>query len=202
MDMHYFEDFEEMLEHLNDLLVRENASIEIRAIGGFAMMCNAQVMNFDSRNASVDIDSYNQYTDKIKGLIEEVANVFEVNKDWLNTDWRDEYLLKYYSEDGIILGLKEWKWVAFNEFNLSNISITYANIEGIFAMKCRAIHERILKREEPRLNDIVDALAILKIDALENIPKVELSKVLDHFYLAKEHLNTILETKGANKNEI
>jgi len=195
MNMHYYEDFKDMLQCLNDKLIAEDAHIEIKAIGGFAMMCNAMMLNFDSRNASVDIDSYHAYTERIKLLIGEVATEFEVNHDWLNTDWRDNYTNKYHSEDGIIIGLASWKWIPLEDIALSNITISYANIEGLFAMKLRAIDERLAQDEEPRLNDVTDLKAILHFFELGNLDKVSnvsIRQLLNHFSDAKNYLTNTL----------
>ena len=195
MNMHYYEDFKDMLRCLNEKLVAADAHIEIKAIGGFAMMCNAMMLNFDSRNASVDIDSYHAYTEKIKLLIREVATEFEVNHDWLNTDWRDDYTSKYHSEDGIIIGLADWKWIPLKDIALSNINISYASIEGLFAMKLRAVDEKLAKHEEPRLNDVTDLTAILtffKIGNLDDLPNASIEHLLNHFLNAKNYLANIL----------
>jgi len=196
MNMHYYEDFKDMLQCLNEKLVVEDAHIKIKAIGGFAMMCNAMILNFDSRNASVDIDSYHAYTERIKLLIREVATEFEVNHDWLNTDWRDEYTSKYHSEDGIIIGLSDWKWLPLEDIALSNITVFYANIEGLFAMKLRAVNERLTQHEEPRLNDVTDLTAILtffKIEKLDDVATATLRQLLNHFLDAKNYLVKILD---------
>jgi len=195
MDMHYYEDFKEMLQCLNEKLVAEDAHIEIKAIGGFAMMCNAMVLNFDSRNASVDIDSYHAYTERVKLLIREVATEFEVNHDWLNTDWRDDYTSKHHSEDGIIIGLSEWKWIPLDDVSLSNITVSYANIQGLFAMKLRAVNDRLVQGEEPRLNDVTDLTAILtffEVERFENISNPSIKELLKHFANAKKYLADVL----------
>jgi len=194
MDMHYYEDFKEMLVCLNEKLILTDSQIEIRAIGGFAMMCNATVLNFDTRNASVDIDSYNIYTEKVKQLIKEVAEEFEINEDWLNTDWRDDYISKYHSEDGIIIGLEEWEWIPSKDIQLSNI-ISYANLEGLFAMKLRSVNEKLNQQEEPRLNDLADLIAMVSYFEKKDLSKISnqsLSYMLEHFELAKEYLMNIL----------
>jgi len=195
MDMHYYKDFKEMLEALNEKLIEEDSHIEIRAIGGFAMMCNALLLNFDSRNASVDIDSYSEYTEGIRVLIKGVAEEFDVNEDWLNTDWRDDYTSKYQSEDGVIIGLDEWEWIPSEDIVLSNITIFYANIEGLFAMKLRAVNERLVYEEEPRLNDVTDLIAILAFfeeKDLNDIMNKSIRNLLEHFESARAYLVKVL----------
>ena len=195
MNMHYYDDFKEMLDCLNQKLIEVNAEIEIRAIGGFAMMCNSMVLNFDARNASVDIDAYNEYTDNIKTLIKDVSLEFEVNDDWLNTDWRDDYTMKYHSEDGIVIGLNGWEWIPSTDIVLSNIKIFYANVEGLFAMKLRSVNERFEQQEEPRLNDITDLISILKLfeeNDLDNVKNELIQKLLKHYVWAKDYLAGVL----------
>ena len=195
MEMHYYEDFKEMLGCLDEKLVAQNSHIEIRAIGGFAMMCNANVLSFDSRNASIDIDSYNEYTGRIKILIKEVAKEFKVNEDWLNTDWRDDYTSKYQSEDGIITGLDGWEWILSEDIVLSNITIFYANTEGLFAMKLRAVNEKLINEEQPRLNDVTDLIAMLiffKERDLNDVSNEPIGKLLNYFEHAKEYLASVL----------
>lgn len=195
MDMHYYEDFKEMLECLNEKLIAVDAKIEIRAIGGFAIMCNSMVLNFDARNASVDIDAYNEYEDNIKTLIQEVATEFDVNDDWLNTDWRDDYTMKHHSEDGIIIGLNGWAWIPSMDIILSNIKVFYANVEGLFAMKLRSVNERLEQQEEPRLNDVTDLISILALFEEENLSIVKnelIQDLLVHFGWAKDYLMGIM----------
>ena len=93
--MYTYENFKELLSLLNEKLMNEKLEIEIYAIGGFAMMCNSQNLGFDAREISIDIDSYNEYNERIIELINEtiksLLDSFEVSQ---------EYLKKVISENG------------------------------------------------------------------------------------------------------
>jgi len=194
--MYSYENFKEMLNALNEKLIEENLDMEIYAIGGFAMMCNARSLGFDAREISIDIDSYNQYNETIMNLIDKVADEFDLDeRKWLNTDWRNAVLKAGNGiEDWIIVTYPGWKWEISSDVNLAKIKVYYANIEGLFAMKLRAVEDKVETGFEPRLNDVRDLVSILRLfeEDIDNIKNETIKSLLDSFPISKKYLKEVI----------
>ena len=198
--MYSYENFKEMLNTLNEKIIEKNLDMEIYAIGGFAMMCNARSLGIDAREISIDIDSYNKYSETIMSLIDEVADEFYLDeRKWLNTEWRDAALKAGNGiEDWIIVTYPGWRWEVSNDLNLSNIKVYYANVEGLLAMKLRAIEDKLESESEPRLNDVRDVVSILKLfkEDINDIENETIKSLLDSFEVSKKYLKEVIFKDG------
>ena len=194
--------FKNLLSALNDKLKKQELRIEIFAIGGFAMMCNAKSYGFDSRGLSIDIDSYERYSDDILSLVDEVSTDFGIlTERWLNSHW-------YNKKDGfdeIIETYPNWRWSKSEDLTFSNITLYYASIEGLLKMKLSAINEKLeldfLGKElrfnnrsigsSVRKNDLMDVKIMLDVLEEENLMAIKnahIKTVLNHYPLAYEYL--------------
>lgn len=190
--MFNYDDFKGLLKSLNDKLEKNSLHTEIFAIGGFAMMCNAKTYGFDSRGFSIDIDSYNRYSDEILALVDEVSHEFGIlSERWLNTHWHDTK----GGYDEIIESFPDWKWEESQDLMFSNIKFYYANLEGLLKMKLSVINEKLeLDRlglelgfgNEPigvsvRKNDVMDVKIILDVFSEDNLHRIKNDKIAQMF---------------------
>ena len=133
--MFTYDDFNLMLNRFNEKLMSNNLNTIIYAIGGFAMMCNAKELGFDSRGISIDIDSYYEYSEEIKKLVDEVSDEFGIiSESWLNSHWYEQKL-KNEGFDETIESYPFWKWEQSSDLTFSNLKVYYANLEGLLRMK-------------------------------------------------------------------
>ena len=77
------DDFKDALKALNEKLKAHHITIEIRAIGGFAMLYN----KLRSGGYTMDVDTATKdMTEEVQSLIREVAEEKGLDEDWINND--------------------------------------------------------------------------------------------------------------------
>lgn len=93
-------EYNEALKILNDKLAVVGDSIEIRAIGGYAMLYN----RLRSGGYTVDVDTATEdYSEEVKKLIAEVSEEEGLEDDWLNND--------AYSLEEVMGIFEEIQWI-------------------------------------------------------------------------------------------
>ena len=76
-------EYNEALELLNEKLKAQGEYIEIRAVGGYAMLYN----NLRSGGYTVDVDTATEeYPQTVKDMIVEVSKEKGLEEDWINND--------------------------------------------------------------------------------------------------------------------
>ena len=106
-------EYNEALKNLNDKLVAIGKYIEVRAIGGYAMLYNG----LRSGGYTVDVDTVTEdYSDDIKRLVVEVSEEEGIEDDWLNND--------AYSLEEVMGIFDELEWIRDK---------SYSNIPGTFS---------------------------------------------------------------------
>lgn len=97
-----FEDFINLLDQLDNILVEKNYFIDIKAIGGFAMIYWAKEYSQNGRNSSRDIDSLSKLSDEIIKIIAKIGEKNNVDENWLNNEWliakKENEELEYFAE--------------------------------------------------------------------------------------------------------
>ena len=154
------EDFEKALYLLDEKLEQSgDARIEIRAIGGFAMM----YYGLRENGYTIDIDSLTaDYDSPVKQIIREVGDELGLDEDWLNTDCA---ALQGFLEELA----PEIQWQK-TEYNLKNIDLKVADIFGLIRSKAKAIHDGGLV---PRSTDKKDLLSALRYVGVANVSDLE-----------------------------
>ena len=175
-------DFEKALETLDDKL--ENIcvdKIEIKAIGGFAMMYYGVREN----GFTIDIDSLTKgYDEKVRNAIKETGIELEIDEDWLNTDCA--------MLDGFLDDLSNKIVWQNSKYNFKHIDLKLADIEGLIRSKAKAVNDGGLV---PRSTDKKDLLALLEnvgvsdIKALDNTQT--LSFIENSYQLCYNYLKNI-----------
>ena len=164
-------DFEKALSILDKKLTRENLRIEIKAIGGFAMMYYGIRVN----GYTMDIDTLtNEYSSKVLELIHEVGKEAAIDRDWLNNDCAG--LEGFMS----ILG-NEIKWLP-SKYEFQMIDLCVADIKGLIRSKAKAIHDGGLVPRSTDKKDILDALAYVGIGNIE-----ELNANQEYSFISEEY---------------
>ena len=187
-----YDEFIAMLTELNRFIVDEydpDYKMEVRAIGGFSMIIHKRLGRIDGpREKSRDIDSLTKdYPPEIIAKIKEIGEKYGIDeKDgWLNNHWNRT---KKYKEEFVVF----IKWERLEGVELSNIDIYYADLESLFMFKIRAIDDRIhLAELEPREQDIIDAVSILRAFGVENLDRIEnelIRNTIRYFPYAKDYL--------------
>lgn len=163
------DDFKSALEALNEKLKAHNISIEIRAIGGFAMLYN----KLRSGGYTMDVDTATaDMSEEVTGLIREVADEQGLDEDWINND---SYKLKEVTD---IIGKLEWQ----SDNSYSNINLYVADIKSLLLLKVRAIH---FAGAVPRITDqtdVLDILAFLGIHTVEEVKSNRITKDIEKKY--------------------
>lgn len=147
--------FFEALDLLDKKLKTINRKIEIRAIGGFAML----YYGFREKGYTIDIDSLTEaYDESVIGLIQETGRELSIDPDWLNTDCAEL--------EGFLGDLSEKiTWKAIDK-GLECINLKIADIKGLIRSKAKAIHEGGLV---PRSTDKKDLLTGLSKVGIHNV---------------------------------
>ena len=163
------DDFKDALEALNEKLKAHHFTIEIRAIGGFAMLYN----NLRSGGYTMDVDTATKdMTEEVQRLIREVAEEKGLDEDWINND---SYTLTEVTD---IIGKLEW----ITDNSYSNIKLYIASIQSLLLLKVRAVH---FAGKVPRITDqtdVLDILAYLGIHTIEEVKKNPLTKSFEKKY--------------------
>ena len=180
--------FVDMLNQLDRRLMEKygicGCNIEIKAIGGFAIMHHAMQKHFTSRIGSADIDSLT--LDYEIGIQEEIMKIGQDNGaplDWINNQW---YRLMTYHDN--LESLITWE---DSGYKFNNITLYIADLESIFLFKVRAVDIELKSNRKPRQQDIIDVISIMQFynqkDFLNiNIP--QMSKILDMYPEASKYL--------------
>ncbi|MCR4814843.1 MAG: hypothetical protein K5879_08480 [Lachnospiraceae bacterium] len=163
------DDFKDALEALNDKLKNHHITIEIRAIGGFAMLYN----KLRSGGYTMDVDTATRdMTEEVQELIREVAEEKGLDEDWINND---SYGLPEVTE---IIGKLEW----ITDNSYSNIMLYIAKIESLLLLKVRAVHFAGLVPRITDQTDVLDILAFLGIHTIEEVKQNPLTKSFEKKY--------------------
>ncbi|MCR5479977.1 MAG: hypothetical protein K6F27_09015 [Ruminococcus sp.] len=158
-----YEDFKDALQCLNEKLKDDNLSIEIKAIGGFAMLYNKLRLN----GYTMDIDTVTKdLPQKVMKLINEVANEKNLDEDWINND---AYSLPEITEIIDKIGWKE-------DSSFSNIRLLIADIQSLLTLKIRAIDYAGLIPRVTDQTDLLDILSFLGIHSIEELSTNPLTK--------------------------
>lgn len=154
--------FEEALKRLDARLSDVNISIEIKAIGGFAML----YYGIRDNGVTIDIDSLtNAYTDDVLKLVSEVGRELNIEEDWLNTDCA---MLQGFLKK---LG-KQINWVAGN-YNFKSIDFKIADLYGLLRSKAKAIEDGGIVPRKTDKNDCVHILSHMGVNNIEELQKDE-----------------------------
>ena len=179
-------DFIILLKKLDDFLINNNLYIDIKAIGGFAMIYWAKEYKEKGRTSSRDIDSLYKLDDKIVKQIALIGQKEGVDENWLNNEWitakKDNEELEYFAD-----------WKEIKDYNFKNINLYILDLETLFFFKMRAINDKIERTdEEPRMQDIRDIYMILKIfdeHDIYNIKNYKMSSCVKYFPLARDFMS-------------
>ena len=160
-------DFDKALQSLNEKLVSLGKFIEIRSIGGYAMMRHGLRLDEQDTGYTEDIDSITDgYEDDIRNLLVEVAKELDLLPDWLNSD------SLYLPEVSEVKNKLNW----IEDKSYSNITLYYADLLSLLLLKVRAIEGGGLV---PRKTDKNDMIKILKHMDVYSIQQLKNNKALD-----------------------
>ena len=149
-------DFNEAFENLNNILRERNLNIEVKAIGGYAMLCRG----LREYGYTMDADTITpDYPEEINEIIKSVANKLDLDEDWLNND-----AYKLPEVQGII---DQLNWEEGKSY--SNIKMFLADLDSLLLLKVRAIDGGGVI---PRSTDKSDLLNILKFMGINDVGSV------------------------------
>ena len=155
------DDFKSALELLNDKLKERDITIEIRAIGGFAMLYN----KLRDGGYTMDVDTVTEdMSDDIMELIHQVAEENDLDEDWINND---SYKLSEVTDV-----FRKLEWIYDDSY--SNIKLYIAKIQSLLLLKVRAVHFAGLV---PRITDQTDVLDILSFLGIHTIDEVDTNAI-------------------------
>ena len=164
--------FLQALQLLDDKLEEiQYSKIQIRAIGGFAML----YLGLKEHGYTIDIDSLTPNFDQaVVNVIHEVGIELKIDQDWLNTDCA--------TLDGFLTELEPHICWQKSQFTFRHIELFIADNYGLIRSKAKAIHEGGLV---PRKTDKKDLLLLLKMNNINNLKELdqlELLKFIDESY--------------------
>lgn len=163
------DDFEDAFEALNEKLKTHHITIEIRAIGGFAMLYN----KLRSGGYTMDVDTATKdMPEEVQELIREVAEEKGLDEDWINND---SYKLAEVTD---IIGKLEWH----TDNSYSNIMLYIAKLQSLLLLKVRAIHFAGLVPRITDQTDVLDILAFLGIHTIEEVKQNSMTKEIEKKY--------------------
>ncbi|MBR1421975.1 MAG: hypothetical protein IJ571_00840 [Ruminococcus sp.] len=163
------DDFKNALEALDEKLRAKGIIIEIRAIGGFAMLYN----KLREGGYTMDVDTATKdMSDDIMGLIREVADEKGLDEDWINND---SYKLTEVTE---IIDKLEWQ----ADDSYTNIKLYVARIPSLLLLKVRAIHYAGLVPRITDQTDLLDILGFMGIHSVDELKTNELTKDIEIKY--------------------
>ena len=169
--------FEDALRSLNEKLAAEKLIIEIRAVGGYALLFN----KLRNDGYTVDVDTLTaDYPVRVKELIREVAVEKGLEEDWINND--------AYSLHETMGIYNEIEWLEDRSF--SNIKLYVADLNSLLKLKARAIHYGGLV---PRVTDKTDLLDILSAIGIRNITEVETNPAINDLMTKYERCYNFLK---------
>ena len=185
-----------MLEKLDEWMVEHDRHIEIRAIGGFAVMCNARANHVEWNRLSSDIDTLTEdYPGDVLQAIDQIGNEFGTadSGGWLNNEWNKT--MKYHDEFAFFA---EWR-DASSLIKLRNVDLKYCDLETIFYFKMRAVDTRIRQGSLPRekdVNDVIRILQFFKEKDIKHIKNAKMSTCIAYFPRAVEHIDSLTHGQG------
>ncbi len=163
------ESFKDALDVLNKKLNAHHIMIEIRAIGGFAMLYN----KLRDGGYTMDVDTATKdMSEDVHRLIREVAYEKGLDEDWINND-----SYKLIEVTGVIDKLE---WIIDDSY--SNIRLYIANIQSLLLLKVRAIHFAGLVPRITDQIDVLDILSFLGIHTIDDVKKNSLTKDIEKKY--------------------
>ena len=162
-------EYNEALKNLNDKLVAIGKYIEVRAIGGYAMLYNG----LRSGGYTVDVDTVTEdYSDDIKRLVVEVSEEEGIEDDWVNND--------AYSLEEVMGIFDELEWIRDKSY--SNIKLFIATEESMLKLKIRAVHFGGLVPRVTDQLDFLDLLGALDIHSIDELSKSSVTKDMKEKY--------------------
>lgn len=163
------DDFKNALEALDEKLKAKGMVIEIRAIGGFAMLYN----KLREGGYTMDVDTATKdMSEDVQRLIREVADEKGLDEDWINND---SYRLSEVTE---IIRKIEWQV----DDSYTNIKLFVANIPSLLLLKVRAIHYAGLVPRITDQTDLLDILSFLGIHSVDELSSNKLTKDIESKY--------------------
>ena len=143
------QEFNKALTALNEKLANIDKTIEIKAIGGYAMMRAGLRDTEESPGFSEDIDSIaGRFSKQVIMLIEEVGEELDLLPDWLNTDPIDLPEVDEVKD--------QLTWI--EDLSFSNIHLLIADIKSLILLKTRAIEGSGLIARKTDKNDLIKLL--------------------------------------------
>lgn len=162
-------EYNEALKKLNEKLISIDKSIEIRAIGGYAMLYN----ELRTGGYTIDVDTATgDYPEDIISLVAEVAEEEGLEDDWLNND--------AYSLEEVMGIYDEIEWIEDNSY--SNIKLFVASEISMLKLKIRAVHFGGLVPRVTDQMDLLDLLSSIGIHNVEDLYKNEETKNMKEKY--------------------
>ena len=180
-----------MLKDLDTWMVEHDKHIEIRAIGGFAVMCNARTHNDEWDRLSSDIDTLTEdYPEDVLEAIDLIGVKFGSAdpRNWLNNAWNRT--MKYNDEFAFFAEWQDGSALV----KLRNVDLKYCDLETIFFFKMRAVERNLNLGVHPRRKDVDDILYILgffKEKDIKNVKNAKMSTCIAYFPLAVEHIDSL-----------
>ena len=184
------QDFDEALNLLNHKLQKKELCIEIRAIGGYAML----KWGIRKNGFTEDIDSVVKYKDEVVSLIEEVSDELHLQKDWLNSDSMN--LIEVSSS------IKKLTWVEVDGY--SNIKMYVADARSLILLKAKAIQYGGIVPRKTDKNDLVKLLSYNKIKGFDELlvsPEYESIKEFDRCLDILKELESWKQITNSGKNK-
>jgi len=171
---------DEFIRLLHELDKRIDCKITIKAIGGFSLMLNSQVLKIspiDARFMSGDIDTFTpDYSAEVDRQIVMIGKEQRLESVmWLNNDWA---ATRMYIDELI----NEATWLDYDREKFEHIELFYLNLESLLKLKVRALYVNDAMNKKARLNDLKDVESILsyfKEDA--NNLSAKVLEVFDRF---------------------
>lgn len=173
--------FIEILEVLDEKLQENKLELTLNIYGGTVMMAC-----FDARPATKDIDALFDTSSIINNILLDIAESYDLDKDWINQDIREP--LKYIKKEN----LKEI-------YRFKNLKVLAPSAEQMLAMKI------LSSRPEPYrdFDDSEYLIKYLKIETLEDVIKI-FDKYIGRRYLGdrqKMFLNYVGKDLGKSWKE-
>ena len=172
------DDFKTALNELNTKLSDNHIVLELRSIGGFAMLYNG--LRRDGYTMDIDTATKN-ITEDIQKLIKEVANEIDLPEDWINND--------SYNLPEVKDALTDINWK--KDDNYSNIELYIADIESLILLKARAVN---FGGKVPRMTDKIDLLDLLSYIGIQSMVELRENKkiwnIISKYSICIEYLVT------------
>lgn len=181
------EEFEIALELLQEKLAKSKNRIEIKAIGGFALMYH----KVNKNRLTMDIDTVTKdYNEKVQQHILEVSKELGLPKDWLN----NENVIDNDTE--IVEAMIDAYWIK-QDYGLENIDFKVASIETLTNAKIIAVDSH---KESGRLQDIPDLLDLLEYQGIETVQQFDQKYPDVKFEYPETYVVINKHLKGGNKD--